>query len=321
MEYSAPSPSLPPQIVVPPVRRATPRRSRNSFRSVAGLESKCARPTRGEAAGYRSWQPRTPARGESAAEQTERKRLRRVEALEELREAFNLESVPAPDRVLRHVRDVVALDPQREGSQGSNASRSSSSASTPRAACARSATASDSSARTGVLRQPAPVDAASRRGRSTRAPRRATRDARERNSANATISPTRGGTTICGGRLCEFRPVVLDRRIPRAAPHVLDPWARWKPYRSISRPSPRGEAGSPIAVCSRSRCRVERCRPERLSAACRSARSRTKKRRLRCHAASSKRSLPAPLVFRFEFTRDRPRLSERNWITLSMIAR
>ena len=74
--------------------RATPRRWRSSSRSGAGRGSRCARRTRGEAASAGAGCTERPSRAESEAEQTERKRLRRVEALEELREALNLESLP-----------------------------------------------------------------------------------------------------------------------------------------------------------------------------------------------------------------------------------
>ena len=74
---------------------------------------------------------------ESDSASRERKRLRRIEALEELREALNLESLPIADRVLRHLehpgRVAGRLDgrlPGRAcrrrpttGSSGSGASR------------------------------------------------------------------------------------------------------------------------------------------------------------------------------------------------------
>jgi excinuclease ABC subunit C len=94
LEYYGGAPSVPPQIVVPP--------DAGDLSALATFLS--------ERRGARV-EVRTPARGEkrrlqelasenaaialrSAAAQTEQKRLRRVEALEELREALNLESLP-----------------------------------------------------------------------------------------------------------------------------------------------------------------------------------------------------------------------------------
>ena len=75
--------------------RATSRRSRSSSPSGAARASRCACPSAARSGGSRSSRRRTRELAlESEVVASEQKRLRRVEALEELREALNLESLP-----------------------------------------------------------------------------------------------------------------------------------------------------------------------------------------------------------------------------------
>ena len=94
IEYYGSAPSVPPQIVVPPGSGDTSalaeflsqrRGSRVEVRAPARGEKRRLQELAGENARVAL---------ESEAAQSERKRLRRVEALEELREALNLESLP-----------------------------------------------------------------------------------------------------------------------------------------------------------------------------------------------------------------------------------
>ena len=92
---TARAPSIPPQILVPQRRRATRARSRSSSPSAAARASRCACPSAARSGGCRSSRSRTPQLAlESETFVAETKRARRVEALEELREALNLESLP-----------------------------------------------------------------------------------------------------------------------------------------------------------------------------------------------------------------------------------
>ena len=77
-------------------RRATPRALERVPLRPARLARRGARAARAaRSGGCRSWRPRTRgSRSSRRWSQAERKRLRRVEALEELREALNLESLP-----------------------------------------------------------------------------------------------------------------------------------------------------------------------------------------------------------------------------------
>ena len=71
------------------------RRSRSSSPSGAAHGSRCGAPCAARSGGCRSSRPRTRgSRWSRRPLQSERQRLRRVEALEELREALNLESLP-----------------------------------------------------------------------------------------------------------------------------------------------------------------------------------------------------------------------------------
>ena len=93
-EYYGSSPSVPPQIIVPPDSGDTS--ALEEFLSGRrGSRVEVRAPSRGE---KRRLQELASANAqvalESEAVQSERKRLRRVEALEELREALNLESLP-----------------------------------------------------------------------------------------------------------------------------------------------------------------------------------------------------------------------------------
>ena len=76
-------------------RRRDSRRSSSSCPSCAARASRCARRERARSGGSRSWRRRTrSSRSTSETLVSEQKRLRRVSALEELREALNLESLP-----------------------------------------------------------------------------------------------------------------------------------------------------------------------------------------------------------------------------------
>ena len=77
-------------------RRGRPRtRSSSSSRSGAARASRCVRPSAARSGACRSSPTENAALAlASEAHQTEQRRLRRVEALEELREALNLESLP-----------------------------------------------------------------------------------------------------------------------------------------------------------------------------------------------------------------------------------
>ena len=94
LEYYGSAPSVPPQVVVPG-RRATCPRWRASSPSCAARASRCAMPERGEKRRLQELaQQNARLALDSAHFQAETKRLRRVEALEELREALNLEALP-----------------------------------------------------------------------------------------------------------------------------------------------------------------------------------------------------------------------------------
>jgi excinuclease ABC subunit C len=94
LEYYGSSPSIPPQIVVPP--EADENEALEEFLSEKrGARVEVRAPARGEKrrlAELASENARVAL--ESDAAQVEQKRLRRIEALEELREALNLESLP-----------------------------------------------------------------------------------------------------------------------------------------------------------------------------------------------------------------------------------
>ena len=80
----------------PARRRRTRRPSRRSSATCAELGSKFARRSEGRSGGSPSLRRRTPVlRSSTTHPSTEQKRRRRVEALEELRESLNLESLPA----------------------------------------------------------------------------------------------------------------------------------------------------------------------------------------------------------------------------------
>jgi len=94
LEYYGSAPSIPPQIIVPP--EARPSGALSEFLSEERGSRVEVRPAqRGE---KRRLQELAQQNAELALEhdtaQTERKRLRRIEALEELRESLNLESLP-----------------------------------------------------------------------------------------------------------------------------------------------------------------------------------------------------------------------------------
>ncbi len=94
LEYYGSAPSIPPQIIVPP--EARPSGALSEFLSEKRGSRVEVRPAqRGE---KRRLQELAQQNAELALEhdtaQTERKRLRRIEALEELRESLNLESLP-----------------------------------------------------------------------------------------------------------------------------------------------------------------------------------------------------------------------------------
>jgi excinuclease ABC subunit C len=94
IEYYGSSPSVPPQIVVPPDAGDT--RALAGFLSERrGSQVEVRAPVRGEKRRLQELATENARLAlESEALQTERRRLRRVEALEELREALNLESLP-----------------------------------------------------------------------------------------------------------------------------------------------------------------------------------------------------------------------------------
>src|SRR5215216_3101087 len=93
-EYYGSSPSVPPQIVVPPDSGDTsPLEEFLTERRGSRVEVRT--PSRGEKRRLQELATENARLAlESEAAQSERKRLRRVEALEELREALNLESLP-----------------------------------------------------------------------------------------------------------------------------------------------------------------------------------------------------------------------------------
>ncbi len=95
LEYYGSAPSIPPQILVPRgARRHVGARARSSP-SGAARASRCVRPSAARSGGCRSSRSRTRTLAlESETFVAETKRARRVEALEELREALNLESLP-----------------------------------------------------------------------------------------------------------------------------------------------------------------------------------------------------------------------------------
>src|ERR671914_162993 len=94
LEYYGNAPSIPPQIVVP--REATETAALEQFLSERrGSRVEVRVPERGEKRRLAELAAQNAALAlESEAAQSEQKRLRRVEALEELREALNLESLP-----------------------------------------------------------------------------------------------------------------------------------------------------------------------------------------------------------------------------------
>jgi excinuclease ABC subunit C len=94
LEYYGSAPSVPPQIIVP--RDAGDTAALAEFLSERrGSTVEVRAPTRGEKRRLQELAAQNAALAlESDAEKSERTRLRRVEALEELREALNLESLP-----------------------------------------------------------------------------------------------------------------------------------------------------------------------------------------------------------------------------------
>ncbi|HZG34516.1 MAG TPA: excinuclease ABC subunit UvrC [Gaiellaceae bacterium] len=94
LEYYGTSPSIPPQLVVP--AEATGTEALEQFLSERrGARVEVRVPMRGEKRRLAELAAQNAALAlESDAAQSEQKRLRRVEALEELREALNLESLP-----------------------------------------------------------------------------------------------------------------------------------------------------------------------------------------------------------------------------------
>jgi len=94
IEYYGSSPSVPPQIVVPPDAGDTSALA--GFLSARrGSQVEVRAPVRGEKRRLQELATENARLAlDSEALQTERRRLRRVEALEELREALNLESLP-----------------------------------------------------------------------------------------------------------------------------------------------------------------------------------------------------------------------------------
>jgi len=94
IEYYGSAPSVPPQIVVPPASGDTSALA-EFLSERRGSRVVVRAPSRGEKRRLQELAAQNARLAlESEAEQTERKRLRRVEALEELREALNLESLP-----------------------------------------------------------------------------------------------------------------------------------------------------------------------------------------------------------------------------------
>jgi excinuclease ABC subunit C len=94
IEYYGSSPSVPPQIVVPPDAGETTALA-GFLSERRGSRVEVRAPVRGEKRRLQQLATENAQLAlESEALQTERRRLRRVEALEELREALNLESLP-----------------------------------------------------------------------------------------------------------------------------------------------------------------------------------------------------------------------------------
>src|SRR5512133_183573 len=94
LEYYGSAPSVPPQIVVPPGSGDTSALA-EFLSQRRGSRVEVRAPSRGEKRRLQELAAQNARLAlESEAEQSERKRLRRVEALEELREALNLESLP-----------------------------------------------------------------------------------------------------------------------------------------------------------------------------------------------------------------------------------
>ncbi|MDF2751531.1 MAG: excinuclease subunit, partial [Gaiellaceae bacterium] len=99
LEYYGNAPSIPPQLVVPPdVGDVTALGEWLSSRR--GVRVEVRAPARGEKKRLAELAAQNATLAlESETAQSEQKRLRRVEALEELREALNLESLPRPGRL------------------------------------------------------------------------------------------------------------------------------------------------------------------------------------------------------------------------------
>ena len=94
IEYYGSAPSVPPQIVVPPDAGDTSALA-GFLSGRRGSQVEVRAPVRGEKRRLQELATKNARLAlESEALQTERRRLRRVEALEELREALNLESLP-----------------------------------------------------------------------------------------------------------------------------------------------------------------------------------------------------------------------------------
>ncbi len=94
IEYYGSSPSVPPQIIVPPDAGDTGALA-EFLSERRGSQVEVRAPVRGEKRRLQQLATENARLAlESEALQTERRRLRRVEALEELREALNLESLP-----------------------------------------------------------------------------------------------------------------------------------------------------------------------------------------------------------------------------------
>jgi excinuclease ABC subunit C len=94
LEYYGSSPSVPPQVLVPPEAGDTTALA-DFLSERRGARVEVRAPARGEKRRLLELAGDNARRAlESAAAQTERTRLRRVEALEELRERLNLESLP-----------------------------------------------------------------------------------------------------------------------------------------------------------------------------------------------------------------------------------
>src|SRR5438874_1292949 len=97
IEYYGSSPSVPPQIIVPPDAGDTGALA-EFLSERRGSQVEVRAPVRGEKRRLQQLATENARLAlESEALQTERRRLRRVEALEELREALNLESLPLRD--------------------------------------------------------------------------------------------------------------------------------------------------------------------------------------------------------------------------------